>query len=103
MKNGCPGLLIMLVIKEAPQCLQPSLQCCLCLSVYRECTLTGMIKHTVDIVRALAQHVNPSQTPVITADQPLYAMAKNHNPAINLFTADARQHVQDSAYVQKQN
>ena len=36
----------------------------------------AMIKHAMDIVQALTQHVNSGQTPVITADQPLYAMAK---------------------------
>ena len=36
----------------------------------------AMIKHSMTIVQAAVQHVNPSQIPVLTADQPLFALAK---------------------------
>ena len=36
----------------------------------------AMIKHAMSIVQAPVQHLNPGQVPVLTADQPLYAIAK---------------------------
>ena len=36
----------------------------------------AMIKHAMTLVQSLTEHVNPGQIPVITADQPLYALAK---------------------------
>ena len=36
----------------------------------------AMIRHSMDIVKAAVQHVNPGQIPVLAADQPLYALAK---------------------------
>ena len=35
-----------------------------------------MIKHSMDVIRNAAQHLNPGQTPVVTFDQPLFALAK---------------------------
>ena len=35
-----------------------------------------MIKHAMFIVQTAVQHLNPGQVPVFTADQPLYAIAK---------------------------
>ena len=35
-----------------------------------------MIKHSMSIVKAVVQHLNPGQAPVLTADQPLFALAK---------------------------
>ena len=35
-----------------------------------------MIKHSKSIVKAVVQHLNPGQAPVLTADQPLFALAK---------------------------
>ena len=35
-----------------------------------------MIKHTMDVIRNAVQHLNPGQTPVVTFDQPLFALAK---------------------------
>ena len=35
----------------------------------------AMIKHAIDVVSKAIQHLNPGQTPVVTFDQPLYAMA----------------------------
>ena len=32
-----------------------------------------MTWHSMDIVKAAIQHLNPGQTPVLAADQPLYA------------------------------
>ena len=36
----------------------------------------AMIKHSMEIVRAAVQHLNPGQVPVLALDQPLYALAK---------------------------
>lgn len=36
----------------------------------------AMIKHSMIIVQAAVQHLNPGQIPVLAADQPLYAIAK---------------------------
>ncbi len=35
-----------------------------------------MIKQSMDVIWNAVEHLNPGQTPVITFDQPLYAMAK---------------------------
>ncbi len=35
-----------------------------------------MIKHGMDIIRNVTRATNPGQTPVMTVDQPLYAIAK---------------------------
>ena len=35
-----------------------------------------MIKHSMDVIRNAVQHLNPGQTPVVTFDQPLFALAK---------------------------
>ena len=35
-----------------------------------------MIKHSMNIVQAAIQNLNPGQVPVLTADQPLFALAK---------------------------
>jgi len=36
----------------------------------------AMIKHFMSIVKAVVKHLNPDQAPVLTADQPLFALAK---------------------------
>ena len=36
----------------------------------------AMIKHSMTIVQAAVQHVNPGLVPALTADQPLFALAK---------------------------
>ena len=36
----------------------------------------AMIKHSMDVIRAVVHHVNPAQIPVIAFDQPLFALAK---------------------------
>lgn len=36
----------------------------------------AMIKHSMTIVQAAVQHLNPGQVPVLAADQPLFALAK---------------------------
>ena len=36
----------------------------------------AIIWHSMDIVKAAIQHLNPGQMPVLAADQPLYARAK---------------------------
>lgn len=35
-----------------------------------------MIKHSMTMVQATVQHLNPGQVPVLAADQPLYTLAK---------------------------
>ena len=35
-----------------------------------------MIKHSMIIVKDAIQHLNPGQVPILAADQPLYALAK---------------------------
>ena len=36
----------------------------------------AMIKHSMTLVQSIVQHLNPGQVPVLAADQPLYALAK---------------------------
>lgn len=36
----------------------------------------AMIRHSMDVVKLAVQELNPGQVPVITLDQPLYAIAK---------------------------
>ena len=35
-----------------------------------------MIKHSFNVIKCAVHHLNPEQIPVITFDQPLYALAK---------------------------
>ena len=37
----------------------------------------ALIRHSMVIVKAAVQHLNPDQTPVLAVDQPLYVLAKN--------------------------
>ena len=36
----------------------------------------AMMRHSLDIVKRAVEHLNPSQKPVVTFDQPLFALAK---------------------------
>ena len=36
----------------------------------------AMIKHSLCVIKSVIEHLNPGQAPVITFDQPLYALAK---------------------------
>lgn len=36
----------------------------------------AMIKHSLDVISKAVEHLNPGQSPVVTFDQPLYALAK---------------------------
>ena len=36
----------------------------------------AMIKHSLHVIKSVIEHLNPGQTPVVTFDQPLYALAK---------------------------
>ena len=36
----------------------------------------AMIRHGMNVVNDVVQHLNPGQTPVIAMDQPLFALAK---------------------------
>ncbi|QQP53238.1 uncharacterized protein LOC103506659, partial [Caligus rogercresseyi] len=54
---------------------------CICptslLPLFMECAHTvAMIRHSMDVVKNAVEHMNPGQTPVITFDQPLFALAK---------------------------
>ncbi len=47
------------------------------LPIFRDKASTSpMIYHAMSIIKAATEHLNPGQTPVITLDQPLYAIAK---------------------------
>ena len=47
------------------------------LPLFLECAHTvAMIRHSMDVVKNAVEHVNPGQTPVVTLDQPLFALAK---------------------------
>ena len=35
-----------------------------------------MIKHSFCVIKSAVEHLNPGQTPMLTFDQPLYAIAK---------------------------
>ena len=35
-----------------------------------------MVKHGINVIKQATEHVNPGQVPVLTVDQPLYAIAK---------------------------
>jgi len=43
---------------------------------YDEAKSVAMIRHAMDVVRSAVGILNPSQIPIITCDQPLYALAK---------------------------
>ena len=36
----------------------------------------AMIRHSIDVVKTAVEHLNPGQAPVVTFDQPLFALAK---------------------------
>ena len=36
----------------------------------------AMVKHGINVIKQATEHVNPGQVPVLTVDQPLYAIAK---------------------------
>ncbi len=36
----------------------------------------GMIRHAMDVIKVAVEELNPGQVPVVTLDQPLYAIAK---------------------------
>jgi len=35
-----------------------------------------MIRHSMDVIKRAVEHLNPGQVPVLTVDQPLFAIAK---------------------------
>ena len=39
-------------------------------------TLPAIVIHCMRVIRKLIQHLNPTQIPVITGDQPVYALMK---------------------------
>lgn len=39
-----------------------------------------MIRHSMDVVKSAVEHLNAGQTPVLTFDQPLFALAKQLDP-----------------------
>lgn len=47
------------------------------LPLFQECAHSvAMIRHSMDVVKSAVENLNPGQTPVVTFDQPLYALAK---------------------------
>ena len=46
------------------------------LPMFTENTHLAMIAHSMRVIRAAVAHVNPSQTPVIAVDQPLFALVE---------------------------
>ena len=36
-----------------------------------------MILHSMDVIKAVVQRLNPDQVPVVAADQPFFALAKD--------------------------
>ena len=44
---------------------------------YEEAKSTAMIRHSMNIVKQSVEFLNPGQIPVLTCDQPLYALAKS--------------------------
>ena len=46
----------------------------------------AMIKHSMTIVKEVVQHLNPGQAPLLTADQPLFALAKQIQRTLALYT-----------------
>lgn len=50
---------------------------CALLPLFRESSNSvAMIKHAMDVVKVALNHLNPGQTPVMAADQPLYTLVK---------------------------
>ena len=43
---------------------------------YDEAKSVAMIRHSMDVINTAVANLNPGQIPVITVDQPLYALAK---------------------------
>ena len=41
-----------------------------------DCKSTAMMCHALNVVKAAISHLNPTQVPCITMDQPLYALVK---------------------------
>ena len=41
-----------------------------------EAKSTAMIRHSIDVIKDAAHHLNPHQIPVMACDQPLFAFAK---------------------------
>ena len=35
-----------------------------------------LIRHSMDVIKRAVEHLNPGQVPVLTVDQPLFAIAK---------------------------
>ena len=59
---------------EARDC-SKSLSCLLPL-FYEDAKSVAMLRHRMDIVKNAVDFLNPGQVPIITADQPLYALCK---------------------------
>jgi len=45
-------------------------------TIVKHSHLVTMVKHSMEVVRAAVQYLNPGQIPVLSADQQLYALAK---------------------------
>ena len=49
---------------------------CTAFDVPGKCPHSGHDPNSIDVVNNIVQHLNPGQTPVVTFDQPLFALAK---------------------------
>ena len=64
-------------IMQACNLSQSSCQALLhCFHYLQKSKSVAMMRHSLDIVKKAVEHLNPSQKPVVTFDQPLFALAK---------------------------
>jgi len=62
--------------QRQPQCVNSSATTAL-LPLFRDSSNSiSMVKHALDVIKVAVDHLNSGQTPVMTCDQPLYALAK---------------------------
>jgi hypothetical protein len=59
-----------------PPIRDPPALCTLLPMFYKKAATHAMIEHDMDVIPQSIQFLNPGQIPVITFDQPLFAMAK---------------------------
>ena len=67
-------MLFMLVVNQTVHTRKPTW---VILPLFKEQSKSpAMIRHAMDIIKKAVEYFNPGQTPVITYDQPLYAVPK---------------------------
>ena len=77
MLPKCPGQLSIHVVTILPvQTHQlQRLVCYLCFK--KDAATVAMVRHSLDVIKKLKDITNPGQSPIVTVDQPLFAIAKN--------------------------